>query len=55
MVWAAVAWPLSARPTLRAVDDEADWAAQVLVEPGVVVVVPTVAVHGAQVPRARSS
>jgi hypothetical protein len=36
-------------PTLRAVDFEADRAAQVLVDPGVVVV-PIVAVHGAQVP-----
>jgi hypothetical protein len=45
-------YPLA--PTLRAVDDEADQAAQVLADPGVVVV-PIVAVHGAQVPRARSS
>jgi hypothetical protein len=37
-------------PTLRAVDFEADRAAQVLVDPDVVVVVPIVAVHGAQVP-----
>ena len=36
-------------PTLRAVDFEADRAAQVLVDPDVVVV-PIVAVHGAQVP-----
>jgi hypothetical protein len=36
-------------PTLRAVDFEADQAAQVLVDPDVVVV-PIVAVHGAQVP-----
>jgi hypothetical protein len=36
-------------PALRAVDFEADRAAQVLVDPGVVVV-PIVAVHGAQVP-----
>jgi hypothetical protein len=36
-------------PTLRAVDFEADQAAQVLVDPDVVVV-PMVAVHGAQVP-----
>ena len=40
-------YPLA--PTLRAVDDEADQAAQVLADPGVVVV-PIVAVHGAQVP-----
>jgi hypothetical protein len=49
-----VAWPLSARPTLRTVDYEADQAAQVLVDPDVVVV-PIVAVHGAQVPWARWS
>jgi hypothetical protein len=36
-------------PTLRAVDVEADQAAQVLPDPGVAVV-PIVAVHGAQVP-----
>jgi hypothetical protein len=36
-------------PMLRAVDFEADRAAQVLVDPDVVVV-PIVAVHGAQVP-----
>ena len=36
-------------PMLRAVDFEADRAAQVLVDPGVVVL-PIVAVHGAQVP-----
>jgi hypothetical protein len=36
-------------PTLRAVDFEADQAAQVLPDPGVVVV-PIVAVHGARVP-----
>jgi hypothetical protein len=41
-------YPLA--PTLRAVDYEADQAAQVLVDPDVVVVVPIVAVHGAQVP-----
>jgi hypothetical protein len=35
---------------LRAVDFEADQAAQALVDPDVVVVVPIVAVHGAQVP-----
>jgi hypothetical protein len=35
---------------LRAVDFEADRAARVLVDPDVVVVVPIVAVHGAQVP-----
>jgi hypothetical protein len=40
-------YPLA--PTLRTVDYEADQAAQVLVDPGVVVV-PIVAVHGAQVP-----
>jgi hypothetical protein len=40
-------YPLA--PTLRAVDYEADQAAQVLVDPDVVVV-PIVAVHGAQVP-----
>jgi hypothetical protein len=36
-------------PTLRAVSFEADRAAQVLADPDVVVV-PTVAVHGAQIP-----
>jgi hypothetical protein len=40
-------YPLA--PTLRGVDFEADRAAQVLADPGVVVV-PIVAVHGAQVP-----
>jgi hypothetical protein len=40
-------YPLA--PTLRAVEFEADRAAQVLPDPGVVVV-PIVAVHGAQVP-----
>jgi hypothetical protein len=40
-------YPLA--PMLRAVDFEADRAAQVLVDPEVVVV-PMVAVHGAQVP-----
>jgi hypothetical protein len=40
-------YPLA--PTLRAVDFEADQAAQVLPDPGVAVV-PIVAVHGAQVP-----
>jgi hypothetical protein len=40
-------YPLA--PTLRAVDFEADQAARVLVDPDVVVV-PIVAVHGAQVP-----
>jgi hypothetical protein len=40
-------YPLA--PTLRAVDFEADQAAQVLVDPDVVVV-PIVAVHGAKVP-----
>jgi hypothetical protein len=43
------AWPFSARPMVRAVDLEADRAAQVLVHPDVVVV-PIVAVHGAQIP-----
>jgi Nuclease-related domain len=41
-------YPLAA--TLRAVSFEADRAAQVLADPGVVVVVPIVAVHGARVP-----
>jgi hypothetical protein len=41
-------YPLA--PTLRAVSFEADRAAQVLPDPGVVVVVPIVAVHGARVP-----
>ena len=45
-----MAWPRPLAPTLRAVDDEADQAAQILPDPDVVVVVPTVAVHGAQVP-----
>jgi hypothetical protein len=40
-------YPLA--PTLRAVDDEADQAAQTLADPDVIVV-PIVAVHGAQVP-----
>jgi hypothetical protein len=44
-----VAWPLPPGPTLRAVDFEADQAAQVLSDPGVAVV-PIVAVHGAPVP-----
>jgi hypothetical protein len=39
-------------PTLRAVSFEADEAAQVLPDPGVVVL-PVVAVHGAQVPRGK--
>jgi hypothetical protein len=39
----------SLAPTLRAVSFEADRAAQVLTDPGVVVV-PVVAVHGARVP-----
>jgi hypothetical protein len=43
-------YPLA--PTLRTVDFEADQAAQVLVDPDVVVV-PIVAVHGAQVPWGR--
>jgi Nuclease-related domain len=41
-------YPLA--PTLQAVSFEADRAAQVLPDPGVVVVLPVVAVHGAQVP-----
>jgi hypothetical protein len=41
-------YPLA--PTLRAVSFEADQAALVLTDPDVVVVVPIVAVHGAQVP-----
>jgi hypothetical protein len=41
-------YPLT--PTLRAASWEADQAAQVLPDPGVVVVVPIVAVHGVQVP-----
>jgi Nuclease-related domain len=45
-------YPLA--PVLRTVDFEADRAAQVLVDPDVVVV-PIVAVHGAQVPGARWS
>ena len=44
-----MAWPLSPVSTLRAVDFDADRAAQVLVDPDVMVV-PIVAVHGAQVP-----
>jgi Nuclease-related domain len=43
-------YPLA--PVLRAVDFEADQAARVLVDPDVVVV-PIVAVHGAQVPRGK--
>src|SRR5215208_5094011 len=45
-------YPLA--PTLRAVSWEADQAAQVLPDPGVVML-PVVAVHGAQVPWARWS
>ena len=45
-------YPLA--PTLRAVSFEADQAARVLTDPDVVVV-PIVAVHGAQVPWARWS
>jgi hypothetical protein len=45
-------YPLA--PALRAVSFEADQAARILPDPGVAVV-PVVAVHGAQVPRARSS
>jgi hypothetical protein len=41
-------YPLA--PTLEAVSFEADQAARVLTDPDVVVVVPAVAVHGAQVP-----
>ena len=41
--------PYPLAPTLRTVDYEADQAAQVLTDPDVVVV-PIVAVHGAQVP-----
>ena len=44
-----MAWPLPLAPTLRVVSFEADQAAQVLADPGVVVL-PVVAVHGAQVP-----
>jgi hypothetical protein len=44
-----VARPLPPRPTLRAVSFEADQAARVLPDPGLVVV-PIVAVHDAQVP-----
>jgi hypothetical protein len=47
-----VARPLPPRPTLRAVSFEADQAARVLPDPGLVVV-PIVAVHGAQVPWGR--
>ena len=43
-------YPLA--PSLRTVDFEADQAAQVLTDPDVVMV-PIVAVHGAQVPWAR--
>jgi hypothetical protein len=45
-----VARPPPLAPALRAVSFEADQAAQVLVVPDVVVVVPIVAVHGAEVP-----
>jgi hypothetical protein len=44
----AVAWPLPLTAVLRAVSFEADRAAQVLADPQVVV--PIVAVHGAQAP-----
>jgi hypothetical protein len=44
-------YPLA--PTVRAVSFEADQAAQVLPDPGVVVR-PIIAIHGAQVPGARS-
>jgi Nuclease-related domain len=49
-LWHGGRYPLA--PTLRAVSFEADQAAQVLADPGVVVVVvvPIVAVHGARVP-----
>ena len=42
-------WPLPLAPALGAVSFQADRAAQVLTDPDVVVV-PIVAVHGAQVP-----
>jgi hypothetical protein len=46
-----MAWRLSARPRAAHGGFEADRAAQILVDPGVVVVVvPIVAVRGAQVP-----
>jgi len=45
----ALAWPLPPRPNPEAVSFEADRAALVLTDPDVVVV-PVVAVHGAQVP-----
>jgi hypothetical protein len=48
-VWAVVAWPRPPRRTMQAVSFEADQAALVLTDPDVVVV-PIVAVHGAQVP-----
>jgi hypothetical protein len=44
-------YPLA--PTLKAVSFEADQAAVVLPDPGVVVVVPIMAVHGTQVPRGK--
>jgi hypothetical protein len=44
-----MARPLPPRPLLRAVSFEADQAAQVLTDPDVVVV-PVMAIHGAQVP-----
>ena len=44
-----MAWPLPLARTLQAVSFEADRAALVLTDPDVVVV-PIVAVHGAQVP-----
>ena len=46
-------YPLAS--ALRAVSFEADQAAQILTDPDVVVVVPIVAVHGAQSPGARWS
>ena len=44
-----MAWPLPLAPILRAVSFEADQAAQVLPDPGVVVR-PIIAIHGAKVP-----
>jgi hypothetical protein len=49
-----VAWPLPLGLTLQAVSFEADQAAQVLPDPPVVVL-PVVAVHGAQFLEARWS
>jgi hypothetical protein len=47
---AALAWAATPAPALAAVSFEADQAALVLPDPGVVVVVPVVAVHGTQIP-----